>query len=224
MAADLSLFEAAHLSEESAGFDGLERCYTPRALAAQLIDLTIELYGAPPEGQRAIEPSCGGGAFVEALQAQGIETVGVDVDAGARGLSLAWRSRTGDWASPKTRAAALRYAGLGRVWGVFGNPPFRHAELHVPGCMALGAEIVGLLLPLHMLESAKRVDWWHELQLGETRLASIHPLSERVPFSGYPAGYPRPLAWFVWRKGYAGLPMVDIVSMTGRRPLAVGGA
>lgn len=223
MSGALPLFDDGRLADDETGFDGMDRCYTPRLLAAQLVQLTIDVYGGPAPGQRAIEPSAGGGAFVEALAAHGVDVVAVDADAAARGLGMAWRHRVGDWRRSETRSWAVRTAGLGKLWGVLGNPPFAQMEEHIPKCFGLGAQVVGMLMPLHLLESGGRLDWWEGIQMSPMRLASVHVLAERIPFTGSTKGYPKALAWFVWLRDYSGSPTVDIISRSGRRPLLAGG-
>ncbi|MCA9216551.1 MAG: SAM-dependent DNA methyltransferase [Planctomycetales bacterium] len=92
------------------------KVYTPKPLAVAMINVI-----ARRERQRWLEPSCGSGAFIEALHDQGIsprDIVGVDLDKNlATADSLGQVSRGCDFLDwSKTRG--------GRFDCVVGNPPF----------------------------------------------------------------------------------------------------
>lgn len=98
--------------------DPLGRYYTPLPLAAACVARLVEAHGLA-DCRRVAEPSAGGGAFVRALQALGLEVVAVDADPEAEGLRLADRAVVGDWLAV-TDPSAL---GVG-LDAVVGNPPF----------------------------------------------------------------------------------------------------
>lgn len=91
--------------------DALHRFYTPDRLASAVVDRL-----APAALSWVLEPSCGGGAFVRALQRRGCLVVGCDLDPEAVGLQrvdLAWPGSLESFPGS--------YDPLG--WAV-GNPPF----------------------------------------------------------------------------------------------------
>lgn len=91
--------------------DPLDRFYTPQALADAVVDRL-----SPAALSWVVEPSCGGGAFVRALQRRGCLVLGCDLDPEADGLrrsDLAW---AGALESFPGSAGPLAWA--------IGNPPF----------------------------------------------------------------------------------------------------
>jgi hypothetical protein len=98
--------------------DALDRYYTPAAVAVAVRQL---LTAYVPAGARVIEPSGGGGAFIDACVAIGDREVwAVDIDTDAGGLSRADQFYVGDWieAVKVLEAMPLRFD------LAIGNPPF----------------------------------------------------------------------------------------------------
>ncbi len=97
--------------------DGLQRFYTPQALASQLVG-GLGFYTPSV----VIEPSVGGGAFARAARQTwpNAKIIGVDVDPNAEGLGLVDEAHVGDWAAVAAQLDVPRSHTL-----VLGNPPFK---------------------------------------------------------------------------------------------------
>jgi hypothetical protein len=157
----------------------LDRYYTPDTLARQCLELHTWIEG------RVLEPHVGGGAFARALaeHKEAELTVG-DIDPDAPGLALSNRSYVGDF---------LEVTG-GYDW-VIGNPPYRHAELHVRHALRLATR-VGFLLRLAFLESQRRRPLWNEHPP-----SCIWVLSKRPSFTSNNRTDATAYAWFFWEQG-----------------------
>lgn len=135
--------------------DRLDRYYTPdavaRACVAALPDRLLGIDGERPPW--VIEPSCGGGAFVRALQARQCITYGLDIDPDARGLGEADANGVCDyleWYGPSFGAHVA-----------VGNPPYRFAREHIEHTFSLGMA-GAFLLRLAFLEGQRRRAFWAE--------------------------------------------------------------
>jgi predicted RNA methylase len=98
--------------------------YTPDDVAAACVRAIAPrlLAGDPP---LIIEPSAGGGAFIRAVNAIGLDdTYAIDINGDAAGLGLATTYSVGDFAMLDIEPPACR------TW-VIGNPPYSHAQRHV---------------------------------------------------------------------------------------------
>ena len=144
----------------------LDAYYTPDDLAEALVSvLPVQ------EWDTALEPSCGGGAFVRAMQRRKMQVLGMDIDGEAAGLRGLSHAIVADF-------LAYDFAYHEPLW-VIGNPPFSDAEAHVRHALDVTDRHVAFLLRLAFLESRKRVPFWRE-----------HPprkvwvLSERPSFTG----------------------------------------
>jgi len=144
----------------------LDAYYTPDDLAEALVaSLPVRMLST------ALEPSCGGGAFVRALRLRGVAVLGLDIDPEADGLADANMAQVGDFLTYQHDIACPEW--------IIGNPPFSDAEAHVRHAIDITGRHVAFLLRLAFLESRKRVPFWKE-----------HPprkvwvLSERPSFTG----------------------------------------
>ncbi len=147
-----------------ASWDNPDAVYTPAHLARFLVDLL------PWDGvDRVLEPSAGGGAWVDAvvdLRLEPLELVGVDVDPHCRAASLGlsnYRPQVGDVLTLE----------LGVFDRVIGNPPYSAIREHVERGLELAPE-VAFLLPLDLLAGSSNAAW-----LAGTPLRRYWPLIER---------------------------------------------
>jgi hypothetical protein len=176
-----------------------DRYLTPDPLARFLVGLTPELAKA----DRVLEPSCGDGAFLDAIRGAGLldlELVGVDLELGPRARR---GGEAGDWiakvADGLERPEGPDIAGDGYDV-VIGNPPYSLAEAFVRRSLArvrLGG-VVAFLLRLSFLESRARVPLW---TASCDPLDRVHVLAERPSFTEDGRTDSAAYAWFVWRRG-----------------------
>jgi len=161
-------------------------------------------------GDRALEPSAGGGAFLRAMQARlGAERVwanDVDRSVAARALATPGRWRTGDFAS-------LR-APTGHFQWVVGNPPYSEAEAHARHALSL-APCVAFLMRLQWLGSNGRnitgcPQCKYEQALWEQypprRVSVITP---RPSFTGGGTDRAQEYGFIWWDQGYSGPTIMD---------------
>lgn len=161
--------------------DDLERFYTPEKLASACVRLLVdEMDGVPPV---AVEPSAGGGAFVRALRAAGVEAItGIDVDEHAAGLELCDRSLVMD----VLRMHAGVWGDTSDVRAVVGNPPFGDASEHIPILREVFPMAwLGFILPIEN----QTVGYWQPVL---SELAGI------APIVGRPWPVVRGVAFYVW--------------------------
>ena len=154
--------------------DHLDRCYTPLPLAAACVEVVREVrHDLGYRGGLMIEPSVGAGAF---LRAHGdfFQSVAVDIDPSAEGLTLAARCEVGDWLQV---ARSFGFPGLTSIDVILGNPPFSGdtAIPHVETALDLRPGVVALILPLDFMA----VDRWAHLMDGARRPRLVCPIRPR---------------------------------------------
>ena len=174
--------------------------YTPDDVAFECVRrITPYLRDHRYPSPLVIEPSVGGGAFIRALHAIGVDrTLGVDVDPNAAGLLISRTAIRSTFESVQLDSCDRDRA----VW-VVGNPPFKHALEHVEHALSLAFAMranptlpaggVGFLLRLAFLEGKARRRFWDRYPVTD-----LHVLSERPSFTG---GKTDSCAYgfFVWR-------------------------
>lgn len=172
---------------------GLDRYYTPDALAAALLAKIL-----PPTPTTVLEPHGGGGAFIRAAKAHKHTVLSLDLDPGAD-LSGADACLTGtDYITTP----------LPSSWApdwVVGNPPYKGWVDHAEKALR-DAPNVAFLLRLAALESRKRYDFWQQ-----NPLARLIVLAERPAFTGQgtdSCAY----AFFVWQQHHIGPFLGEILS------------
>lgn len=168
--------------------EGLDRYYTPDAIA----DGLVSLLGLAP-GRHVVEPSIGGGAFARACLRRDCTVTGIDLDPAAEGLALV-DSFCGDVLDTEIEAD----------WYI-GNPPFKHAEAHLRHALAHAREGCAFLLRLAFLESARRYRFW-----SEHPPAAVYVMSRRPSFTGTgtdSCAY----AWFIWRRCSGGPALLSVL-------------
>lgn len=113
--------------------------YTPDDLARALVAHLVRRHGL----QEPIwEAHAGGGAFVRALIAHGLQHIATDIDP-----ACGWNV----W-----DAARGLPPGMGRPWGIVGNPPWSEATNLLPGALRDAEQMVSWILPATILG---RVEW-----------------------------------------------------------------
>mgnify|MGYP001564614195 CR=1 FL=1 len=142
--------------------------YTPATIANALVALL-----PITQGSLVLEPSAGGGAFVDAAMARGARVWAIDIRPEAPALHRPGlvRAEARDFLMPTE-------SDLRPDW-VIGNPPFTEFDRHLDRALSL-APNVGFLLRLAVMESAARVEAW------ATRwpLRHVWVLAERPSFTG----------------------------------------
>ncbi|MDF1699592.1 MAG: hypothetical protein P1V36_00335 [Planctomycetota bacterium] len=183
--------------------DKLDRYYTPDYLANQLVGLLDR-----EELHTVVEPSVGGGAFVNAVykHTKGKATVvGVDLDPEADGKDIVDEFYLGKF----EEVAHLVENDYPSVTAVVGNPPFYAAEVQVRQSLEM-APVVGFILRLSFLATMRRAKFW-----SETPLSEVYVLCRRPSFTGGgtdAADY----GFFVWRHGHVGAPSIRWIMPDGR--------
>ena len=93
---------------------------------------------------------------------------------------------------------------------VITNPPYVLAEEFIKHAKSLPTTKIAMILKLSFLESEKRKELFADR---EFPLKTVYVFRKRVQM--YPYGIERPknsgtiaYAWFVWEKGYGGLPII----------------
>ena len=175
-----------------ASWSNPDAVYTPPHLATFLLELL------PWEGiDRVLEPSVGGGAWIDALrdefdldcrhsfddggtdgrpmcsrclrcEDESLEVVGVDVDPHCRGAELELEGYRFEFGD-------VRFLeNLGTFDRAIGNPPYSAIREHVERALELSVE-VAFLLPLDLLGGGEEIPRW----LGRTPLRRYWPLRQR---------------------------------------------
>lgn len=181
--------------------DKLDRYYTDPRVARTCVDVIMNTSAVRiPERYRGalfIEPSSGGGAFLDAL---GEPAYAYDIDPEAVTVKDG-RAVCMDWLDvPVLPGTETDY----RI--VFGNPPYKHAQEHIEHAFKLGADEVWFLLRTGFTGSLRRYDMHRECGL-------MHK-SELVPrpsFTGDGKTDGSEYAFFGYCRGFDGVKTFDIV-------------
>ncbi len=189
------LFEELPCGTPGDGRDELDRYYTPRALARDLVDLL-----PIDSNDTVLEPSAGGGAFVVAagriVDPQLVSAI--DIDPGAPGLDLAGTGEFGDFlAGPAGDPCTPDW--------IIGNPPYGDAEAHVRRALEVTGRHVAFLLRLAFLESQARAELWRRCPPRK-----VWVLQRRPSFNGQgtdSCAY----GWFWWDLSHDGPTTLDWV-------------
>lgn len=173
--------------------------YTPPLLADFCVDvLTRPTYVSTWLGRRStvVEPSAGGGGFVEAALKRTPYVHAIDIDPDAAGLRIARTSEVADF---------LRWEPEAEVDWFVGNPPYGetdvndgNAEAHIRRALSFARVGCAFLLRQGFVASKERIPFW-----------SQHPaalrvdLLERPSFTGGKTDQ-YDYAFIVWLKGHKG--------------------
>lgn len=141
---------------------------------------------------RVVEPSCGGGSFVEALLKRTPNVHAVDVDPDAAGLHIAPTHDVSDWLDWTPAEEDV-------VDWVVGNPPFGDAEAHLRHALSIARVGVAFLLRQGFVSSKERRPFFAEFP-GAARV----DLLERPSFTGDGKTDMYDYAFLVWLKGHQG--------------------
>ncbi len=154
-----------------------------------------------PLGGRILDPGCGNGAILRALQAAGVkgmDVVGIELDpdlarVAREDASFAWRVDCDDFLGATDR---------GSFDLVIGNPPYGLAMEFVQQALSLAAPrngTVAMLLRLGWLASQRRAAFH------QARPCDVHVLPRRPSFGNNAKGKPgtdsADYAWLVWGPG-----------------------
>jgi hypothetical protein len=179
--------------------DALGRYYTPLPLARLIVARRLaELRQHLPALAipYAVEPSCGGGAFVGALldAIPCMEVHAIDADPRAAGLAMASRGDVGDFLT-------LPLPRLLRPDLIIGNPPFGDIPAHIGRSLWLRPRMVSLILPLDRLgrPAMKPLFFGDDERDGGLRLASVEVIHPRP----WPA-HVRETACYTWLRAHDG--------------------
>ena len=169
------------------GRDRLDRYYTPDALARSCV-ACVPLR----DGDRVLEPSAGGGAFLRALAGAQptLDVSAVDIDPNAPAAK----------AFPVEQIDFLSYRNNGEPFDwVIGNPPYNNAERHVRHALTM-SHGVAMLLRLAFMESLERVALWKGIGgcLREVRVLAARPSFTKGGTDATAYG------WFVWHRRHRG--------------------
>lgn len=191
------MVEAVASPERQASHDAF---YTPPLLADFCVDVLTRPNLVPTWlGKRSsvVEPSAGGGAFVEALLKRTQDVHAIDIDPEAAGLRLARTSDVADF---------LTWEPEREVDWAIGNPPFGvtdindgDAEAHIRRALSFARVGCAFLLRQGFVASKERIPFW-----------SQHPaalrvdLLERPSFTGDGKSDMYDYAFIVWLKGHKG--------------------
>jgi hypothetical protein len=176
-----------------------------------LAERGADCYGTPPVAVEALlrveqlphrlwEPAAGYGNVVDVLRAHGHEVVGSDLI---------------DYGRPdffSSRDFLLERKAPDGCECVITNPPFKLIEQFVAHALDLCPRVV-MLARLAFLESERRCGI-----LEGRGLARVHVFRKRLPmmhrdqWAGKKANSGMAFAWFVWDRGYAGLPSLNRIS------------
>lgn len=171
----------------------LEAFYTPPLLADFCVSqLTEPSLLRPWLGLKSsvVEPSCGGGAFVEALLKRTPNVHAVDVDPSAAGLRIAPTHTVKDFLAWRPRREF--------DW-VVGNPVFSDAEAHLRHALSIAKVGVAFLLRQGFVASKERRAFFEE-HPGALRI----DLLERPSFTADGKTDLYDYAFLVWLKGHRG--------------------
>lgn len=188
--------------------------FTPDACATHCVGLlepwshVISGNSTDERNGRVLEPSCGDGAFVRALfrAAPGAQHFAIDINDHAEAVRPFATFLWADYLACPIVSPMVPSFDI-----IAGNPPYQHAEEFVRRSLQLVREggVVGMLLRVAFLESAKRLSFWREHPAAE-----VVVLAERPSFTQGgtdSAAY----AFFIWRAGYTGNTRLRVTSWKG---------
>lgn len=168
------------------GFTRAEHDFYPTDPALTRALLSVEFF----RGGRIWEPACGDGAMSEIL-AERHKVVSTDLQ------SLGYGRGGMDFLKAKTL----------RAENIVTNPPFNLWMPFAQKALDLGAEKVALLGRLLLLEGWERSEFFRKTHLTRVwvvgRGKMLPPGAEDKGHSGMIC-----FAWFVWSKGYTGMPSI----------------
>lgn len=154
----------------------LSQWFTPPELAAQIVEWALQPGALPaPNVLRALEPSCGHGALIQALEARGCDVFGFDIDpANVTHCNKKYRGAfvVADFLS------RFPVQGISKEYDlVVMNPPFEKgaAEAHILHALNFAPRVVAHV-PLTTLEGRKRREGlWSEAYLKRLAICSSRP-------------------------------------------------
>jgi len=185
--------------------------------ACPLAERGVDLYQTPPEAVRTLlaletipeavwEPACGPGAITRELEAAGHHVYSSDL------YDYGWGH---DADLDFLETFRLPHLESGEVIDcIITNPPYmrRHPELFARHAVKLGPAKICMLLRTGFLTSQKRRD-----VINSTGLSRVWGFGRRLPmmhregWEGKRASSAMDFSWFVWERGYGGLPQFSSI-------------
>lgn len=154
----------------------LSQWFTPPDTAAQIVEWALQPGALPaPNVLRALEPSCGRGALVQALEARGCQVFGFDIDpANTEHCNMKYRGLfvAADFLSRFPVPGISKEYDLAVL-----NPPYENgaAEAHILHALKFAPRVVAHV-PLTTLEGKKRREGlWSEAYLKRLAICSSRP-------------------------------------------------
>ena len=189
--------------------------FTPDACAEHCVGL-LEPWSRVISGNesigRVLEPSCGDGAFTKALfrAAPWAQHFAIDINEHDAHRNIAPFARF-------VQADYLQHFGVDPVFEaerydvIAGNPPYTLAEPFVRRSLAWLREggVLGMLLRLAFLESAKRVPFWREHPAAEVNVLAERPSFTKGGTDSAAYGF------FIWQAGYKKPTRLNVTSWKG---------
>jgi len=170
----------------------------------------LDLYETPPEATLALlkheqlpyriwEPACGPGAIARLLVDAGHMVMATDI--------------TDYGTEDQTGIADFLHTTRCPSNAIVTNPPYNMADKFVRHALKLHPDKVVMLLRLAFLESERRTGILENAGLARVYLFRNRlPMMHRHGWKGRRASSSIPFAWYVWERGYAGLPVVHRIS------------
>lgn len=187
--------------------DKLDRYYTDPRVAQACVNVMMDVEAPlriPLQHRRGalfIEPSSGGGAFLDALGLDSFMTpYAYDIDPEAVTVKDG-RAVCMDWLDVPVLPGTERDYRI-----VFGNPPYKYAQEHIEHAFKLGADEVWFLLRTGFTGSLRRYDMHREC--GLMHKAELVP---RPSFTGDGKTDGSEYAFFGYCRGFDGVRTFDIV-------------
>lgn len=172
---------------------------------------TEDYYATPPEAVKAlleketfskniIEPSIGGGSVAKVLKDAGHDVIGYDII---------------DRGYPNTIVQDfLTVTDVFKNTDIIGNPPYKDALKHVEHCLDViePGQKVAMFLKIQFLEGKARRKFFDKnpprrIYVASSRYACAIN-GDFTSVKGSAVCY----AWYVWEKGYTGLPQLDWIN------------
>jgi len=165
--------------------DGLDLYETPTQITTMLLNL-LQL----PQGSEVLEPANGMGAISKVIESAGYDCHASDIRDGVNFFD---------------------FEDNPRFDAVITNPPYRYAQEFVEKALkqVKKSGLVVMLLRLSFLESIKRYEFFRSSGLRTVYVSckriTMFPFDTEKPKNSGTLAY----AWYVFKNGYSGLPVID---------------
>lgn len=175
----------------------------------------IDFYATPREAVEALlkvesfngliyEPCSGAGAISKILEENNYYVVSSDIreDENVYGIKKSDIFKINEY----------------KIDNIITNPPYQFAKECILKSLEIANKKVAMLLPITFLASEKRYNFFKE-----TPLKKVYVFANRITM--YPEFYTEKIknggmktyAWFVWEKGYKGIPQIDLITTSNKK-------